>query len=281
MTAETRIDRLTKVAAPLNYLVPSDVRPAAYTFEPPPGVPWRTGELRPQTVEIADGRPLAERFSLDRQGFVLLNAPSVVTDFEDERALKGVYFPEVERLVREATGATRVIAFDHNLRSAPLAGAGRAKEPIKRAHNDFTELSGPRRAADELAAAGVDPAILEGTRFALINLWRPVRRPVEESPLAVCDARSMAPGDFVASDLIYRDRVGETYQVTHSPGHQWFYFPKLRPDEAILIKCYDSATDGTARFTAHAAFDDPTSPANARPRESIEVRTLVLYGAAG
>jgi hypothetical protein len=82
----------------------------------------------------------------------------------------------------------------------------------------------------------------------------------------------------VIADLVYPDRVGEIYQFRHRPEHRWYYFPRLAPDEALLIKCYDSATDGPARFTAHAAFDDPTTPAGAPARESIEVRTLVLYG---
>ena len=145
-------------------------------------------------------------------------------------------------------------------------------------HNDFTDQSGPRRAADVLRAAGIDPAILEGQRFALVNLWRPIRGPVQESPLAFCDAGSIAAVDFVTADLVYPDRVGEIYQFRHRPEHRWYYFPRLAVDEALLIKCYDSATDGPARFTAHSAFDDPTSPADAPPRESIEVRTLVLYG---
>ncbi|GAB1537543.1 hypothetical protein NUACC21_01880 [Scytonema sp. NUACC21] len=91
------------------------------------------------------------------------------------------------------------------------------------------------------------------------------------------DAQSIAPTDLVAGDLVYRDRVGETYAVTYNPEHRWFYFPQMQKDEALLIKCFDSAEDGRARFTAHTAFDDPTSPSDAPPRESIELRTLVFY----
>ena len=87
----------------------------------------------------------------------------------------------------------------------------------------------------------------------------------------------MAPSDFVPTDLVYRDRVGEVYSVTHSPRHRWFYVPRMTADEALLLKCFDSAEDGRPRFTAHTAFDDPTSPPDAAPRESIEVRMLVLY----
>ena len=92
-------------------------------------------------------------------------------------------------------------------------------------------------------------------------------------------ATSVAFADFVPSDLVYRDRTGETYRVRYNPAHRWFYVPEMRADEAVLIKCYDSAEDGTARFTAHSAFEDPTAPADVLPRESIEVRTLVFHNA--
>ncbi len=280
MTAELPIDGRSTVVAPLTYLAHGSERPVRYNFPPPPGVPVQSGTFVAEPVPIADARPVADRFDLDRQGFELLGEATVVAEFDDPGHVRAVYYPEVEAAVRRATGADRVIAFDHNVRSRPRAqgGEGRVKEPVKRVHNDFTANSGPVRAAAELAAAGIDPAVLDGQRFALVNLWRPIRAAVEESPLAFCDARSLAPEDFVTADLVYPDRVGEIYQFRHRPEHRWYYFPRLAPDEALLIKCYDSATEGPARFTAHSAFDDPTSPVDARPRESIEVRTLVLYG---
>ena len=78
-------------------------------------------------------------------------------------------------------------------------------------------------------------------------------------------------------DLVYPDRVGEIYRFTYNPAHHWYYFPHLEPSEVILLKCYDSKDDGRARFTAHTAFEDPTSPPNAVPRESIAVRALVFF----
>jgi hypothetical protein len=114
-------------------------------------------------------------------------------------------------------------------------------------------------------------------RFAIIQVWRPIRRPVESFPLAIADARSMSPDDFVISERRYPDRVGQTYAITYNPGHRWYYFPNMRREEALVFKVFDSETDGRARWTAHTAFDDPTSPPNARPRESIEIRTLAFF----
>jgi len=81
------------------------------------------------------------------------------------------------------------------------------------------------------------------------------------------------------SDLVYRDRTGETYRVRYNPAHRWFYVPEMRADEAILIKYYDSVEDGRARFTAHSAFEDPTASGDVLPRGSIELRTLVFHAA--
>ncbi len=114
-------------------------------------------------------------------------------------------------------------------------------------------------------------------RFAVVNVWRPIRGPLRDAPLAVCDARSVPFADLIPSDLIYRDRTGETYAVAHNPAHRWFYAPAMTTDEVMLIKCYDSATDGRARFSPHSAFEDPTAPADVLPRESIEVRTLAFF----
>lgn len=151
---------------------------------------------------------------------------------------------------------------------------------LKRVHNDFTAKSGYSRARAVLIALGTDdPDELLRHRFSVVNVWRLIAHTVQECPLAVCDAQSIAPKDLVAGDLVYRDRVGETYAITYNPTHRWFYFPQMQPNEALLIKCFDSASDGRARFAAHTAFDDPTSPLNAPPRESIELRTLVFYGA--
>jgi hypothetical protein len=120
--------------------------------------------------------------------------------------------------------------------------------------------------------------LLKG-RVQVINMWRPIRGPLRDAPLAVCDSRTVAPDDLVPSDLVYRDRTGETYSVRYNAAHRWFYVPEMQPDEALLLKCFDSKTDGRARFAPHTAFEDPTAPADVLPRESIEIRTLVFHEA--
>jgi hypothetical protein len=267
---------LKSVVAPLNFLVPMAEKPVAYNYDPPPGVPARTGRNEERQVPIRDARPLVGRLSLDKEGFVLLRHQTAVRNFYDEGEIAEVYNPECERVMKEATGAVRVVAFDHIVRNtamAALEGSG-IKIPAKRLHNDYTAWSSPQRVRDLMGAEAEE---LLKHRFAIINLWRPIRGPVLESPLTLCDAQSLAEENLIASDLKYPDRTGETYSVTYNPGQRYYYFPKMQADEVVLIRCFDSALDGAARFSAHTGFDDPTSPPDAPPRESLEVRTLVFF----
>ena len=273
-----RADTLQAVEAELNYLRAGEGRPVSYTFEPPPGMPWTSGALEPRRVTIRDARPLAAagELSLDKSGFERIAHTSALTDFSDDAAIRSIYYSESEQVLLKATGAEKVVVFDHTLRDNLSGSRATAslREPVRRVHNDQTFVSGPRRVRDHLPADEAAQRIKH--RFAIINLWRPLDV-VEQLPLALCDARSIAASDLVPSDLVYRDKVGETFSFTHNPAHRWYYFPKLRPDEALLLKIYDSRDDGTARLTAHTAFEDPTTPEGAAPRRSIELRALVFW----
>ncbi|HKD69901.1 MAG TPA: CmcJ/NvfI family oxidoreductase [Candidatus Binataceae bacterium] len=265
-----------QVTTAMNYLADPEVKPVSYMYKPPEGTPVRSWHISKHPTTIHNGRLIVDRMSLDRQGFVLIHNHSSVGNFYDDDQVRSVYYPEVESLVKKATGAVRLLAFDHNVRCGPMAKRGDTgvREPVKYAHNDYTLKSGPQRVRDLLP--GEAEALLKN-RFAVINVWRPIRGPVEDMPLAVCDAGSIAPQDLVATDLVYPDRTGEVHSLAFNAAHRWYYFPHMQADELILLKCYDSAEDGRARFTAHGAFEDPTTPAGAPARESIEVRTLVFF----
>ena len=271
------LDSGATVRATLNYLIRTGTKPYSYTFEPPPGVRARSGKLNAiDGVVIHDARPFIGLLSLDVEGFELRQHPTVVEDFYDANEVEDIYYPEVERLLKEATGAEKIVIFDHTIRSVPkfTEGVKGMREPVRSVHNDYTATSGPRRVRDHLDAAEAEERLKH--RFLEVNVWRPIRGPLEDTPLAVCDARTVAPEDLVATDLIYPDKVGEVYNLSYNPAHRWYYFPKMQRDEALLIKCFDSDEASPGRFTAHSAFDDPTTPADALPRESIEVRALVF-----
>jgi len=255
-------DSLRYVEGELNYLVPMPERPRYYAYDAGPEAPPTNMAHEAHTVRIRDMRPISSEVALDRQGFALVEQRTAVRDFWDEDEVRRVYYPEAERFIAEVTGASRVFIFDH-LQRRRVPGAARRTPGVP-----------PQPVRDLLPDDAEE--LLHG-RVQVINLWRPIHGPLQDAPLAMCDARTIDPTDLVPSDLVYRHRVGETYSVTYNPAHGWYYVPEMRRDEALLLKCCDTKTDGRARFMAHTSFTDPTTPADARPRESIELRTLVFH----
>ena len=263
------------VEAPVTYLAHADQSPVTYATPLHGGQADRQGDYSDVRVRLNNGRAIAAKLSLDRQGFLLVRHETGVADFYDDAAVRNAYYPEVKRLVADATGASRVEIFDYTLRAngGGVANAKAERAPAQIIHNDYTEASGPKRVRELFD----DAEDLLAHRFAQINVWRPITRSVQRSPLGLLDSQSIADDDLVKIDLVFDDRVGENYHLVHNPDHQWFYFPHMALDEAVLIKGYDSATDGRARFTPHTAFEDPTTPNDAPPRESIEVRTFAFF----
>ena len=266
-----------QVEADVTYLVDTGVKPVTYMPPPEGGETRRTGSYAPYRVAVRNARTIARLLSLDRQGFRLARHDTSFADFHDADAVRRVYYPEMARLVQAETGAARVEVFDHNVRleGSPDRDAQGIRAPVRLVHNDYTARSGPQRVRDLFAAEEAEALLKK--RFAIVNVWRPIAGPVETAPLAFADAHSIAPMDLVPLDLVYADRIGEIYNVTFSPDHRWYYVPRMQRHEAVLIKGYDSLEDGRARFTPHTAFDDPTTPAGAAPRHSIEVRTLAFF----
>ncbi len=270
------------ITGKLNYLVPDTETPTHYTFTPPEGIPWENVEYEAREVEIRDARLASTQ--LDVQGFELWEAPSEVRNFDNVTEVRSVYYPEIERLVKLATGANRAIVFDHLVRqrrteSEPL-DFGRREEGVSvvpangRIHNDYTEASGSRRlemVIDELQARQ------SICRFSIVNVWRSIGDPVIDTPLAVCDSQSISTLDLVQARVIYPKREGEIYVLKHSSRHRWYYFPDMYHTEALIFKQYDSELTGVSRFTPHAAFQNPLGVAHQKPRKSIEVRCLVVH----
>ena len=114
-------------------------------------------------------------------------------------------------------------------------------------------------------------------RFAMINVRRSFGASAERFPLAAADGRTVPQADYVAVDLIYPDRTGGIYQTAFSAAQRWYYFSGMKRDEAMLLKCFDTSSDGRTRYTAHSGFANPHAPASTPPRESIEVRTLLSF----
>ena len=271
------LEQLPHVSGEVTYLARMAEKPHTYAYDLPPGQPRANMLPDVRTVPIYDMRPIPG-MSLDREGFALITAPTEAGDLYDEDEIRQVYYPEAERIIADATGGSRVVVFDHTIRRRTPGVEDRTpgipRQPVTRVHGDYTEISGPQRVRDLM---GDEAQALLKHRFAIVNLWRPIKGPLLDAPLALCHAATIADGDLVAQDLIYRDRTGEIFALFYNEAHRWLYAPVMIRDEVLLLKCFDSARDGRARFMPHTSFDDPTAPVEKPPRESIELRTLVFF----
>lgn len=242
---------------------------------------------------VANGR--GQDLSLEHDGFVLSSCPFHLTDgidLYDLEACTKVMYPLGAAVLRALLPeSTKVIVFDHILRNPkrydhetqggikPSKTAMLSAGPVFGVHGDYTARSGFTRARQLLepyeSKDRIDQALNQ--RFAFLNVWIPLKK-VERNPLALIKWSSAAPRDAVTITFTYPHRKGEIYRVLHSDSHQWVYFPEMVPGECIVFKQFDSSEDGRARFAFHSAFDDPTSPTSAPPRESMELRCIVLFG---
>ncbi len=284
---------------------------------------WEGVDLVPYDMRVQDARASSavRAPTLFANGFALEAAPLERDDldFLNHEAVVRTYYPQCEAVIRAASGARRVAAFDHNVRSAVgknskrrIEGGQQVQGPARVVHGDYTLTSAPQRLRDLtrpptgndtlrtllgenealLDAAEVD-AVIDGGRFAIINLWRNIAaEPVATHPLGLCDAESVHPEDLVVFEIHYRDRIGENYFAKHADRHRWYFYPALTRDEALLIKQWDSrgalartngaqgdeeGAGGPCTFSFHTAFEDPTTPPDAPDRWSIEVRCVALY----
>lgn len=269
--------QLPSIRAMLNYLVDTGEKPESYGgVSQTVADQQRKGKYQEHEMPVYNGRNIARDLSLDREGFLFVRHETQVKNFYDNDEVRSVYYRETEELVKQVSGARRVLVFDHTLRSADSATreGKNISGPVRNAHNDYTEWSGPQRVRDLLPNEAEE---LLKRRFAVIQTWRPIRHPVEREPLAIADARTIGTEELIPSARIYPNRRGEVYHSTFNPSHRWYYFPNMQRNEAMVFKCFDSMKDGRARWTAHCAFDDPTSRPDAPPRESIEMRTLAFF----
>lgn len=263
------------VRAEIEFLAPGTERPFTYAHEAPCGGEPETARFVSHAVEIRDLRG-AQALRLDEHGGTLGRWPTRVRRFDDDDHIREHYYAESAEIIQAALGASRVVVFDHNVRrggsSGPRADGHAVGRPVHHAHTDYTPRSALERLRHELgphAEAGL-------SRYLQVNLWRPIRGPVRDAPLAVCDATSVAPEALRAVELRYPERTGEIYYLMHAPAQRWYFASNMTVDEAWLFKNFDSAPPGPGRVAPHSAFTDPRHR-NVLPRESIEVRALALF----
>ena len=273
---------MSEIEAALTFIVPQDTKPYFRSAALTGGAPEIFFKSEERTVTIHDMRPIADDLALDRQGFVLLRRETAVDDLYDDDAIETSYNPEIEKLLKDYSGADRVAIFDHTRRSDNPEGAANPdglRGPAGRLHVDYTPLSGPIRAGDAIGADEVERILGDGGRIIQINVWRPISGPVRRTPLALADAETVNEDELVATDQIFPDRTGEIFQLAHAATQQFYWAPEIERAEVLLIQGWDSRDGGRGVNTPHGAFSLPGQQASDPARESIETRTFLVFEA--
>ena len=270
-------NNVEETRAKFNYVVDNGRPPVRYIDWPEMAHMAVEPVYQQHEMPVRNGRPLRDTFNIDTHGFVFVDHYTQVKDFTDEAQRKNVYDAEVQALIKKHTGAADVVVFDHTLRVSDAQGQKsiNARPTVKGVHNDYTEASAPRRLREIVGDAEADRRLKK--RWAIVQVWRPIRGTVMIDPLGICDGRSIPQKGFIRVERRYKDRTGEVYHIAHNPSHVWFHFPQMERHEALVFKVFDSDTSKPSRFTAHSAFDDPATPADAPARESIETRTFAFF----
>lgn len=286
------------VEAEINYLLPGG--PAINRRFVSAGVEVNTGTYAPYRVTMRDARPLRERFTLDKSGFVLLDSESAVKDFFDKEEVDHLYPDEVVKAVRAATGADFVAPMGWMVRTSGdlskyrqqttgYQHKGGVQPPAGEAHIDTS----PERAGMNARALyeRVRPGGPGFRRFIYSSFWRAFSEPPQDCPLAVCESASVRPDEGVENVLVVTDKIPQDEGLFapvegedklpaasifhHDPAHRWWYFSNMTRDEALLLKFHDSDRSLAWR-TMHTAFRD-TSFANAKTRASVEFRSVAFF----
>lgn len=265
------------VEAEMRYIVDDGIPPFSYIDWPEMEQKSHPATYEYRRVRIENGRPHRNQFGLPSHGFKFINHQTAVKDFYSDAEVERAFYPEVENHIRQATGAESVHVFDHTIRTPKEIDRDTKfiRKPVKSAHNDYTDNSARQRVRDLLPAEEAETRLKR--RFAIVQLWCSIAGPVESEPLAICDGQSIPQTGFILIERRYPYRTGEVFHIAYHPAHRWFYFPHMTSNEALIFKVFDSDTNAGVRFTAHSAFDDPTTVANAKPRESIELRAFAFF----
>ncbi|MFV2032238.1 MAG: CmcJ/NvfI family oxidoreductase [Gammaproteobacteria bacterium] len=270
------------ITAEVQYLVKQDGRPIYYASSAGRDASYTIDVgLETHAVEVRDARIRPEADEKDRDGqhpsgFDLVWHESKVNDFLDAAQIGNLYEPEIDRLLKALTGASRVYIFDHTARASnpELREQKQVREPATMVHNDYTAKSGFVCLKEQL---GDEAESLAKGRFQIINVWRPLVDPVVNWPLALCDARSVDITDQVDTERRSATHTGEILLSTHNPQHRWFYYPQMRSDEVLVFKTFDSEDCDRKPNSIHTSIDLPDIPIDTPPRESFETRALVFY----
>jgi len=284
MTTVTDAAHILVVPGELNYLAPESTVLRRFTA---PGMSVNTGIYRSYVMPVHNGRTVRDRFTLDRNGFEIIDHRTRVADFTDRDEVGRVYVDEVADFVTSYTGADRVATLGWVLRRSAAPAENASQPQAALVHNDFSVIGARERAASAYASSFPDGP---GFRRALItSLWRVFSPPPQDWPLAICDYTSVGPDEGLDNRMYFVDEIpGDLYlemppdapgasgfEFHHNPDHQWWYFPDMTRDEILFFKLNDS-DESVAWGAPHSAFHDETAKAT-QPRHSIEFRSIAYF----
>lgn len=204
----------------------------------------------------------------DRHGFAFVHVASQVTDFDEQQQFRTQYDAEIEHIIKDLSGATEVVIFDHTVRT----DGDSIRRPARHVHGDYSAISGHTRLHELLGDEKAGE--WEKGHYGIINVWRPVTHPVQTAPLVFADPMTVDNGDWTDIDMVYPDRQGQITGLTYNPAHRWVYQSNMTPDETVVFTTFDNVGE---KAVAHTAADLVRIPDNATPRKSIETRALVRF----
>lgn len=286
MLDQIESSRIESVTADLNYLDPSSRQSGLFVA---PGGHVDAGIYRPYPVEIRDGRPVQERFTLERNGFELVRQTCPIADFGDTQQVDEAYKPAAMRLVQETLGADLIVPMNVVFRMGTHTGGTKAQPAAAQVHTDQSPQTSHRRFEQAYREAFPDGA--PWRRAVMTSFWRVINEPPQDWPLAVCDFLSVPDDEGVNNPLVWVDELPDdpsaeilrtdTSTLTggsvfhHQPHHEWWYFPGMHRDEALLFTLND--TDQSVAWRClHSAFRDPTV-SDEHTRHSAEFRTIAFF----
>lgn len=272
------------VKSTIDYLVPTSRVNRRFWA---PGKELNTGVYAAHEVTIRNAR-LAGPFSLDQHGFCLSRHATQISAWEQNYTADSPYASEVRAVVKRLTGADLVIPMGGMMRDS-MQTSDTVQPPAAEAHVDFT-----RRSAERIAERLYRRDQPDGSgyrRFLAFSLWRALSAPPQDTPLALCEGRSVRDdegtpntkvdvAEIPTGEALFAPIEGEADMTAatifhHSPDHRWWYFPDMTPDEVVLIKFYDS-DHSTAWRCPHTAFRDHSRP-DAQRRRSMEFRGIAYF----
>jgi hypothetical protein len=236
-------------------------------------------------VRVEDLRSHERDTALGAEGFVLMQHETAVVDFFDMEERRRVYLPELEQLIVGLTGARKAIALGSSVvrRSERSVGFGASGTtvPGRFVHCDYSPNPEGSRYWLDRAMSVTEAARHARQRYAIYNVWRVLSEPPQDTPLALCDLRSLSPGDHVCCDCVNDppDAPEQRFELSlyrFNPNQRWVYFSGMNRAEVLVFSGYDSES-GWSGGVPHAAFDDPTCRPDAPARESIDERVMAFF----